>query len=351
MTELRLRALILGAGRGVRLRPLTDVLPKPMLPILGRPVIEHSLGALAAAGCEAVAINLHHQGELIEERVGGAFQGMRVVYSREPELLGTLGALGPLREFVDQAQLFIVINGDSLCRWPLAGLLRRHRLSAAAATLLLTARPNPTHFGGGVIVRHDRSIRSLRGGESGEKEHRVVFAGAHVFAPALLERTAVPLDGRAADFVTDLYEPLLAAGEPLMGFERRQHWHDLGTPERYLEAARNWGLGRWPRRLWRRNWVAPGAVIGDECHLRSSVVERGARVGAGSKVERSLILAGAEIGPGSRLRNVIIGPDVALPKGSTIKRRMVTPARADVASSAFDTVVGGLVYTRFEPRP
>jgi NDP-sugar pyrophosphorylase family protein len=350
MAEHRLRALILGAGRGTRLRPLTDVLPKPMLPILGRPVVEQSLGALVAAGCEAVAINLHHLGGMIEGRLGGAFRGMRIVYSHEPELLGTLGALGPLRDFVDQAELFVVINGDSLCRWPLAALLRRHRLSAAAATLLLTARPNPDLFGGGVIVRRDSSIRSLRGGERGDKEHRVVFAGAHVFAPALLERAAIPLDGRAGDFVSDLYEPLLAAGERLMGLERRQHWHDLGTPERYLEGARNWGLGRWPRRLWRRNWVAPGAIIGREAQLSGSVVERDARVGAGSRVERSLILAGARIGPGSRLRSAIIGPDVALPEGSTIMRRMVTIARADVASSATDTMVGGLVYTRFEPQ-
>jgi NDP-sugar pyrophosphorylase family protein len=349
MAERRLRALVLGAGRGTRLRPLTDVLPKPMLPILGRPVIEHSLGALAAAGCEAVAINLHHLGHLIEERFGGAFRGMRIVYSHEPELLGTLGALGPLSGFAAEAELFIVINGDSLCRWPLAALLRRQRLSGAAATLLLTARPNPERFGGGVIVRRDRSIRSLRGGERGDKEHRVVFAGAHVFAPALLERATVPLDGRAADFVTDLYEPVLAAGGKLMGLERRQHWHDLGTPERYLDGARNWGLGRWPRRLWRRNWVAPGAVVGRDCELRGAVIERGARVGEGARVERSLILAGARIGAGSRLRSAIIGPEVVIPEGSTIKRRMVTVARADVANSAGDTVVGGLVYTRFEP--
>ena len=83
MAETRLRALVLGAGRGERLRPLTDVLPKPLLPILGRPVVEQTLGALAAAGCEATAINLHHLGAAIESRFSGAFGGMRLIYSRE----------------------------------------------------------------------------------------------------------------------------------------------------------------------------------------------------------------------------------------------------------------------------
>lgn len=348
MAEHRLRALVLAAGFGTRLRPLTDVLPKPMLPILGRPVIELTLAALAAAGCEAVAINLHHLGGAIEERFGGAFQGMRLTYSREPELLGTLGALGPIRDFVNEADLFLVINGDSLCRWPLARLVRRHRSSAAAATLLLTSRPNPKLFGGGVIVRRDGSLRCLRGGERGEKEHCRVFAGAHVFAPSLLERAESSLAGGPADFVADLYEPLLAGGETLMSLDNRRHWHDLGTPERYLAGARNWGLGRWPRRFWRSNWVAPGANVSSEGELHGSVVERGASVSPGCRVERSLILSGAHIGPNSHIRRAIIGPDVAVPEGSTIKRRLVTAARADVETRPEDSVVGGLVYSRFD---
>lgn len=348
MAEQRLRALVLGAGYGVRLRPLTEVLPKPMLPILGRPVIEQTLSELVAAGCEAAAINLHHLGDTIKEHFGGAFRGMRLIYSHEPELLGTLGALGPIREFVDEADLFLVINGDSLCRWPLAKLVRRHRGSTAAATLLLTTRPNPKLFGGGVIVRRDGSLRSLRGGERGEKEHRRVFAGAHIFAPGLLEHAESALAGGPADFVTELYDPLLEAGGTLMSLESRRHWHDLGTPERYLAGARNWGLGRRPRRFWRSNWVAPGANVNPEGELHGSVVERGATVAPDCRIERSLILGGAHIGQGSHIRRAIVGPGVVVPEGSTIKRRLVTAARADVETRPVDSVVGGLVYSRFE---
>jgi mannose-1-phosphate guanylyltransferase len=197
-------------------------------------------------------------------------------------------------------------------------------------------------------VRRDGSIRSLRGGERGERERRRVFAGAHVFAPSLLERATKQLGDEPADFVSDLYDPLLAAGERLTGVETRHHWHDLGTPERYLSGARNWGLGRWPRRLWRSNWVAPGAEVGAECHLHGAVLERGATVGKGCRIERSLILGGAEIGEGSHIRRAIVGPDVPVPDGSTIKRRMVTATRADVSTRPADSVVGGLVYSRLE---
>jgi NDP-sugar pyrophosphorylase family protein len=348
MGEARLRALVLGAGRGERLRPLTDIMPKPLLPILGRPVIEQTLGALAAAGCEATAINLHHLGAAIEDRFGGAFQGMRLTYSRETALLGTLGALGPLAEFAAKPDLLIVVNGDSLCRWPLAKLVRRHRSTGAAATLLLTTRASPKRFGGGVVVRRDGSIKSLRGGVRGDQERRRVFAGAHVFAPELLTRATKTLGDEPADFVDDLYEPLLHEGELLQGHETRRHWHDLGTPERYLEGAHNWGLGRWPRRLWRSNWFAPGTEVSAQAQVQGSVIERGAILEAGCRVELSLILSGAHIGSGSRIRRAIVGPGVVVPEGSTIKRRMVTAARADLVPRATDSNVGGLVYSRLE---
>ncbi len=348
MAETRLRALVLGAGRGERLRPLTDIMPKPLLPILGRPVIEQTLGALAALGCEATAINLHHLGAAIEDRFGGAFDAMRLNYSREPVLLGTLGALGPLAEFVAAADQLVVVNGDSLCRWPFAKLVRRHRASGAAATLLLTTRASPKRFGGGVVVRRDGSIKSLRGGERGDKERRRVFAGAHVFEPELLARATKELDNEPADFVSDLYEPLLQEGELLQSLETRRHWHDLGTPERYLEGAYNWGLGRWPRRLWRRNWLAPGAEVSLRAQVHGSVIERGAVLEAGCKIEHSLIMGGAQVGAGSRLRRAIVGPSVVVPEGSTIKRRLVTTVRADVVARAVDSTVGGLVYSRMD---
>ncbi|MBV8203217.1 MAG: nucleotidyltransferase family protein, partial [Acidobacteria bacterium] len=137
---LRVRALVLAAGLGTRLRPLTGDMPKPLLPVLGQPILGYTLRRLAAAGCEAAAVNLHHRGEQIRRALGDDFAGLPLTWSEESHLLGTLGALQPLAGFFAAADLVLIVNGDSLCRWPLAELVRRHRENGAPATLLLAAR-------------------------------------------------------------------------------------------------------------------------------------------------------------------------------------------------------------------
>src|SRR5436309_11242687 len=193
MQGRRVRALVLAAGLGTRLRPLTELVPKPLLPVVGVPILGHTLAQLAALGCEAAAVNLHHHGEQIRHRFGDAFAGMPLTWSEEPELRGTLGAFYPLRELFAPADLVVLINGDSLCQWPLRRLVRRHLASGADATLLLASRPSPAPFGGGVGIDRAGRILSFRPGDptdstAGEVTRRFVFAGAHVLSPRLLER-------------------------------------------------------------------------------------------------------------------------------------------------------------------
>ena len=316
----RLRALVLAAGRGERLRPLSDLLPKPLLPIAGQPVVAHTLRALADAGCEAAALNLHHLGDAVRRRFGGEFAGLPLTYSVEPELLGTLGALGPLRDFLAPADLVLVVNGDSFCRWPLRPLIRRHLARRADATLLVARRADPSRFGGGVGVASDGRIVSLRGAPPAGARRRV-FAGAHVLQPALLER----LPAGPGDFVQDLYEPLLRQGGRLESLLTGRPWHDLGTPLRYLEAALE-QAGRWP---WRRRAVLVGA----------------ARIEAGGHAEDAILLDGAVVTAACDVRRSILGPGVELPAGSRVEARLVTPARAGVAAGPRDSVLGALVYT------
>src|SRR5947199_9443389 len=202
MQVRRIRALVLAAGVGTRLRPLTEQLPKPLLPVRGVPVLGYTLTQLAALGCEAAAVNLHHLGEQVRRRFGAAHAGMPLTWSEEPELLGTLGALHPLKDFFAPADLVLLVNGDSLYRWPLRKLVRRHLAAGAPATLLLSSRADLGAFGGGVGVDRSWNILSFRPGdpERGEVLRRYVFAGAHVFSPDLLARVG---PGKA-DVVRDL---------------------------------------------------------------------------------------------------------------------------------------------------
>jgi mannose-1-phosphate guanylyltransferase len=339
----RLRAVVLAAGRGERLRPLSEWVPKPLLPVAGRAAIVHTLSQLAGAGVEAVAINLHYRGEDIRKQLGTEFQGLPLTYSMEPDLLGTLGAMIPLQEFLRPADLVLVINGDSVCRWPLRRLVRRHVRRGNIATMLLSKRANASEYGGGVVVDRAGQIRSFRPlGRSDGPMRRRVFCGAHVFGPELVEG----LDKQPADFITDLYERQLEQGYKLGGVETSRRWHDLGTPKRYLRATRDWARGQFPARLFRSKWISSSAGVSGKADVSRSVIEAGARVEAGAQVQGSLLLPGARVPRGCRVVRCILGYDVTLARGTVVERRLVTPATATTEPRHDDSVVSGLVFSR-----
>jgi mannose-1-phosphate guanylyltransferase len=335
---------VLAAGRGERLRPLTDFIPKPLLPIAGEAVAAHTLERLRRAGCEAVALNLHHLGGMIRERFGADFAGMPLHYSPEETLQGTLGALYPLRDFLRPAEAVVIVNGDSHCRWPIEALVRRHLRRRADATLLLVKRAPAEELRRGVAVDRDGRVAGIRdaipGGRAGAELRRRVFGGAHVLAPALLER--VP-EG-PGDIISGLYQPLLAEGRTLTSLLTGRGWHDLGKPRRYLLAALDGGL-HW---LWGgRSRVAPQARVEPGARLRQTVIEGAARIERGARLERSLVLSGAVVGAGCRLHETIVGPGAVLPPGTAVERRLITP-RGPLAPAPRATVVGNLVFTGFD---
>lgn len=343
MSEPRIRALVLAAGEGVRLRPLTQITPKPLLPVAGDPILAHTLRYLALAGVEVAAINLHHLGSKIRERLGSQHGIMPLVYSTEEELLGTLGALVPLKYVFEPADLVVVVNGDSLCRWPVARVIETHLKTGAAATLLTTDKPALDDFGGGVGIDakgHVVSFQSRR--DFGQVARRTVFAGFHVFSPRLLDR----VEGGPADFIRDLYEPLLTEGGILKAVTTNRDWHDLGTPRRYLEGVLDWTqcrpAGRLPRA---RTFVAPGVHVHPTARLLTSVVEQDVEIGFGARVDKSLILPGAKIGRESDIADAIIGFGVELPPGTRVERCLVNTRVAGYSAGPRDSMIGDLVYT------
>lgn len=344
MSRPRLRALVLAAGHGTRLRPLTDNLPKPLLPVAGRPVLDYTLDALLAVGCQAAAVNLHHLGGQIRAHYGDDYRGMRLEWSvEEGERQGTLGALHPLKVFLAESDAVILLNGDTLCPWPLKRMLRHHRASGAEATLLLTGRVDPAGFAGGVGIDRDGRVLSFWQGatERGEVARRAVFAGAHVLDPKLL----AGIEAGPADIVRTLYLPMLERPGRIHAVHSRRRWHDLGTPRRYLDGVLDWGRGAWPRRFWRRTWVADEARVEPGAHVRRSVVEPGATVARGARLDGAVVLAGARVPGGARVRDSIVGLGVELPAEASIDSRLITAARDGLTIDEADSQVGGLIYT------
>ena len=349
MKGRRIRALVLAAGEGRRLRPLTQHLPKPLLPAAGQSVLAHTLNQLERIGCEAVAMNLHHCGDRIENRIGERWGDLEVVYSREPRLLGTLGALAPLRAFFSGCDLALLLNGDSLCRWPLKRLLRSHLKHDPLATVLCLSGVDAEAYGGGIgLDENDVVVQFRRSGPQLRPEKiRRVFGGAHVLSRALLDR--LPREAEPSDIVGDLYQPLLADGSVFRAVTTGRAWHDLGTPERYLHGVLDWSRGRPPLRWLRRNWVSSSARVGRRVRLLGACVEAGAVVEHGARLRRVVALPGSRIGARARLTDAIVGPNVTIPAGSSVERRMVTSLADGRRDQGGDSVLGQLVFSPIEP--
>jgi len=345
--NLRWRALVLTAGLGLRLRPLTLFLPKALLPVCGVPVAGQTLCSLSEAGCEAVALNLHHQASAIPKVLGDRFQNLPITYSLEPALLGTFGALFPLKSFLSDADLIVLVNGDSLCSWPFQRMMKQHLDTGADATLLLHRKSPTAAQGGPVGVGANGNVVQLRDSPPiQEVSKRHLFMGAHILSPHLFDR----LREKPGDIVTELYIPLLREGGRMHGVVTSRKWHDLGTPARYLTACLDWTRSRiggvpglQPRKL-----IADSARVDDSADIHRSVIESDAVVDADTRIEDSLLMPGAKVPQGCTAKHSIIGPNVALPAGTDIERRMVTTIQTGYQPDAPDSVMGGLVYTRID---
>lgn len=209
------KAMVLAAGVGSRLRPYTDTLPKPMIPLAGRPILEHNVALLAGHGVRQIAMNLHHLPDVIRSHFGdGGRWGVSIVYSYEEEPLGTAGGVGRLRDFFDAT--FFLLYGDNLVKCRLDRMLALHREKSALATVAMFHREDVTQSG---IIGVDGDGRITRFLEKPRPEevfsHRV-NAGVLVLEPAVFGY--IPRGG-TPDFGRDVLPAMLAAGEPLYGYE------------------------------------------------------------------------------------------------------------------------------------
>ena len=238
-----MRAMILAAGLGTRLRPLTETTPKPLLPIAGRPILVWNLLLLKRHGITDVIVNLHHLGEQIVQAIGdGSRLGLRVAYSHEPEIQGTGGGIRQAAPFLKDGP-FLVLNGDTLSACDLTGLIAAHRVGRALATLALREDPEATRWGS-VTVDAGARILQINGKPPLAPQAKplptpCMFAGIHVLEPAILD--AIP---PGPGSIIDVYHRLLGKGLVLRGWRMNGYWSDIGTRERYEQAERDAAEGR-----------------------------------------------------------------------------------------------------------
>jgi mannose-1-phosphate guanylyltransferase len=273
--------MVLAAGLGSRLRPLTHMVPKPLVPVGDRPVLAHVLERLASAEIDRVVVNAHHDREKLKTFL---VDHPAVALSDEPQLLGTAGGVAYAAALLGAGDV-IVWNADILAALDLTALIASHATSRAGgphrgATLVVQPRERGT---GSVGLDPSGRVVRLRGERAGEEARGGEFLGIHVLGEKL--RQTLPEHGC---LVGDVYIPAMRSGVRLQAFEWREPFFDIGTVARYLEANRAWLSAR---RL--RHWVGPGARLGSGVVLEGTVVGDGATVQGRGALERCVVWPGA----------------------------------------------------------
>ncbi len=295
MTATLPPALVLAAGLGTRLRPLTFCRAKAAVPVGGVPLICRHLTRLAARGVRDVVVNLHHRPDTITAVVGdGAAWGCRVRYSWERVLLGSAG--GPRRALPLLDDRFFLVNGDTLCDVDLRALFDAHLARNARVTLAVTPNPAPQRYGG-VLTDTDGWVRGFA--RAGDPRNPAHFVGVQIVDAAVFETLR---DGDPAASIGGLYDTLLAHAGQVAVHHVVGHFRDIGTTADYLETTREVAAdeGR------------PTVFVG----LRS-VVHPSARL------ERSVLWDDVTVGAGCIVTDCILADGVHLAEGTTLDRQAV----------------------------
>jgi NDP-sugar pyrophosphorylase family protein len=242
-----MKAMVLAAGQGTRLRPLTDNQPKALVPVAGRPMIEYSLLLLRHYGIREIIINLHQFGDKIERHLGdGRKLGVEITYSYEPDLLDTGGGLLKAKPFLRDGT-FIVINTDVLIDLNLADLIAFHKNMGAPVTLVLRPDENADRYGSMDIAgtgRIHRFLQSKAPLHPSGSTRKLMFTGVQILEPKVFDYMDADDTRQKFSTTKDTYPRMLLAGEALFGFCFDGFWQDLGTVERIKSAEDSLSLGR-----------------------------------------------------------------------------------------------------------
>ena len=228
-----MKAMILAAGEGRRMRPLTTAMPKPMLPVGGRPLVDRLIDLLRRHSVRDIAINLHHEPRALQAHVGdGRDLGVRVVYSSEERALGTAGGVKRMEAFFG-GDPFFVLYGDVFTNLDLTALRSFHTGRRAALTMALYQPDRPAECGVVRLGADSRVLEFVEKPEPGSEPSRWANAGVYVVEPGILQ--FVPVD-QPFDFGSDLFPLLLERGVPLFGNRSDALVVDIGTPAGYARA-------------------------------------------------------------------------------------------------------------------
>ncbi|HEY0321096.1 MAG TPA: NDP-sugar synthase [Pyrinomonadaceae bacterium] len=307
-----MRAMILAAGYGTRLWPLTEDRTKPAIPFLGRPLVGYVAEYLARYGFDEVVVNLHHRPDSVREALGdGSRFGVRLFYVEEKEILGTSGALDNARHLLED-ETFIVVNGKIVTDINLALALETHRRSQALATLVLLPNPKRERFS--IVHTHDGLVTGFggmpepaaasdndgdsSGDDSEDSDAPLMFTGIQILEPRIFDY--IPR-GVFSHSTTDVYPQAIALGERIAAHVARGMWYELSTIERYLDIS----LALMAQEE-RDVEIGEGSVVATNAEVRESVLWENVRVDEGARVRHAVLGDGVHVPAGAIVENAAV---------------------------------------------
>ncbi|RKY97641.1 MAG: phosphoglucomutase, partial [Candidatus Hydrothermota bacterium] len=358
--RVRTKAVIMAGGFGTRIRPLTVNLPKPMLPLVGRPILEHIVYLLKQHGLDDIIMLLYYQPDVIKNYFGdGSELGVKIRYTIPDRDYGTAGAVRYAKDLFDDSRI-LVISGDVLTDFNLTEILDFHESKGAEATIALTRVENPLQFGIVITDDADRIVKFLEKPTWGEVFSDTVNTGIYVLEPSAVD--SIP-EGEEYDFSKQLFPKMLSEKRPLFGCIVEGYWRDIGDPDSYREAhydifegkvevkvpgnkldlvGRDVRVGRDVKIGKRvafkgtviignntsihRRAVLEDCVIGSNCtveegvRLKRTIIWDNTYIRAKAKVEGAVVMSGVRIGEGAVIEDgAVIGDECSVGKGAIVQ--------------------------------
>ena len=333
----------MAGGEGKRLRPITCTMPKPMVPLLNKPVIDYCIELLKRHGIEDITATLYYLPKVIKDHCGsGEKYGVSLSYSTETTPMGTAGSV---REALgDSIERTIVISGDAMTDLDITAAERAHKLSGAKVTIVLKQVELPTEYGVALMNKDGRIYRFLEKPMMSEVFSDLANTGIYILEPEVIE--SIP-KGEKFDFSKDLFPLLLKEKVPVYGYVTDKYWCDIGDIAQYKAAQRDMLMGRcaFDTTAQKRNniWIEPGAMVSPKASITGPCyIGKGAEIGAAVISDGTVVGIGARIGDGSSVKRSVIMRDVRIRENAEIRGAVLCDgAEVESGASLFkDTVIG-----------
>jgi mannose-1-phosphate guanylyltransferase/phosphomannomutase len=353
------QAVVMAGGGGTRLRPLTTNRPKPMVPVVNKPMLEHTLDLLKQHGFKDVVLTLHYLPNIIRDYFqDGEEFGVNLTYLVEDKPLGTAGGVKNAERFLDDT--FVVFSGDVLTDINLSEALSFHKKAGSVATIALTRVSDPTDYG--IVITHDSGHikRFLEKPSWGEVFSDTINSGIYILEPEVLKHVRTDME---VDFSKNLFPALLELGEPLYGYAAEGYWCDIGNPLQYLQANHDALQGRLKVKILGREtngvWIGEDAeiedyveimepaLIGSKARIREktsvgsfSIIGNGSTVDEKASIKRSVVWNNTVVGPRADLVGCVVGEKCAIRDAAIILEGAVVGDECMVGRGA--TVKSGI---------